>query len=58
VVRARSLQPDHAPSFAQPAHLAYVAGRALADPDRAIARATFVRRSLEAEAGRTRRQAD
>jgi len=43
--------------FAQPAHLAYVAGRALADPDLAIARAGFVRRTLEEEAGRSRPRA-
>jgi protein arginine kinase len=40
--------------FAQPAHLAHVAGRTLSDPDLAIARATFVRRLLEDEAGRQR----
>ena len=40
--------------YAQPAHLAHVAGRALSDPDLAIARATFVRRLLEDEAGRQR----
>jgi protein arginine kinase len=40
--------------FTQPAHLAYVAGRALTDPDLAIARAAFVRRSLDKEAGRQR----
>jgi protein arginine kinase len=40
--------------FAQPAHLAHVAGRALSDPDLAIVRATFVRRLLEEEAGRQR----
>jgi len=42
--------------FAQPAHLAHVAGRTLADPDLAIARATFVRGMLEEEAGRSRPQ--
>ncbi len=42
--------------FTQPAHLAHVAGRALADSDLAIARATYVRRLLEEEAGRSRPQ--
>jgi protein arginine kinase len=43
--------------FSQPAHLAQLAGRPLADPDLAVARATFVRRLLEEDAGRARTQA-
>lgn len=43
--------------FSQPAHLAQLAGRPLADPDLAVARATFVRRLLEEDAGRSRGQA-
>jgi protein arginine kinase len=43
--------------FSQPAHLAQLAGRPLGDPDMAVARAAFVRRLLEEEAGRSRPQA-
>jgi protein arginine kinase len=38
--------------FTQPAHLAEREGRALSDPELPIARAAFVRRTLEADAGR------
>lgn len=38
--------------FTQPAHLAQMTGRTMADPDLAIARADYVRRLLDADAAR------
>jgi protein arginine kinase len=39
--------------FTQPAHLAHLAGTAPTDPELAVKRATFVRRLLEDDAGRS-----